>query len=90
MCNAAITTGLAALGGPLGILGGIGVLGLSVLISQSITKYGFEKIYHSTLNKLIEKGETKENIKKKIKKYPISKSLKLKLYDLLDNETEKE
>lgn len=80
---AALTTALSTLGGPLGMLGGIGVLGISVYISQGISKYGFEKIYSKTILGLIEKGETKESIRNKISKYPISKELKLKLENLL-------
>lgn len=79
--GAALTASLAVLGGPLGMLGGIGVLGVMMLISRSISKYGFEKIYYSVLRKLIEKGETKESIIRKINSYPISKSMKLKLID---------
>lgn len=67
------------------MLGGIGVLGIMMLISRAISKYGFEKIYYSVLNKLIEKGETKESIIGKINSYPISKSLKLKLIDKISN-----
>jgi len=50
---AAITAALSSIGFGVGILAGIGVLGISVLISQAIAKYGFEKIYESTLNKLL-------------------------------------
>lgn len=81
---AAITASLATLGGPLGMIGGIGVLGLSVYVSQAISKYGFEKIYSETIKGLLEKGETKESILKKIEKYPISKDLKLKLKELIN------
>ncbi|MCB0743115.1 MAG: hypothetical protein KDC67_04365 [Ignavibacteriae bacterium] len=80
---AALTTALASLGGPLGMLGGIGLLGLSLYISQAISKYGFERIYFKTIEGLYKKGETKKTILLKIEKYPISKSLKLKLKDLL-------
>jgi hypothetical protein len=81
---AAITLALSSLGGPFGMLGGIGLLGISILISQSISKYGFSKVFSSTVKKLIEKGETKESILEKIDKYPISKELKLKLKNLLE------
>ena len=80
---AALTTALAALGGPLGMLGGIAVLGLLVLISGGLSKYGFDKIYEAVVKKLLEKGETKESIIKKIENYPISKDLKRKLKELL-------
>ncbi|MFC1604405.1 hypothetical protein ACFL5F_05185 [Planctomycetota bacterium] len=41
--GAAIVTALAILGGPLGMLGGIFVLGVLVLISNALAKYGFRK-----------------------------------------------
>jgi hypothetical protein len=82
---AALTTALAALGGSLGMIGGIAVLGILVLISGGLSKYGFEKIYEAVVKKLLEKGETKESIKTKISGYPISKDLKKKLAELLDS-----
>lgn len=82
---AAISSSLAILGGPAGMLGGIGVLGFSVYVSMAISKYSFEKIYTKTIEGLLEKGETKDSIISKIEKYPISRSLKLKLKDLLEN-----
>lgn len=81
---AAITSALALLGGPLGMLGGIGVLGLGVIIMQAISKYSFEQLYSKTIKGLLEKGETKESILNKIRKYPISKDLKRKLEDLIN------
>lgn len=81
---AAITSSLAILGGPAGMLGGFGILGFSVYISMAISKYSFDTIYTNTIDGLIQKGETKDSIKKKIDKYPISRSLKLKLKDLLE------
>jgi len=82
---AALTAALAALGGTFGMLGGIAVLGLLVLISDGLTKFGFERIYKSVIKELLKKGETKESLMKKVKKYPISKNLKLKLKELLEN-----
>ena len=80
---AALTAGLSTLGGPLGMVGGIGVLGVVALITDGLSKYGFDRIFENVVKKLIEKGESKRTILKKIEKYPISKSLKLKLKDLL-------
>lgn len=81
---AAISSSLAIFGGPAGMLGGLGVLGFSVYISMAIKKYSFEKIYFKTIEGLQQKGETKESIIKKVDKYPISASLKMKLKDLLE------
>lgn len=81
---AAITSSLAILGGPAGMLGGLGVLGFSVYVSMAISKYSFDKIYEKTIEGLLKKGESKVSIKAKIEKYPISRSLKLKLNDLLE------
>lgn len=77
---AAITTALAGLG-PGGIIGGVACLGLIGLIAHGISEYGFDAIYAGVIKELYKKGETKATILEKIEKYPISKSLKLKLKD---------
>lgn len=82
---AAITSALALLGGSFGMLGGIAALGLIMLISNVISEYGFEKIYNGVINKLIEDGITENELKEKINKYKISKELKLKLIDSINN-----
>lgn len=81
--GAAITTALAALG-PFGMMGGIATLGVIALISEGITKYGVDTIYSSVVKELYRRGESKDSIKDKINKYPVSKSLKRKLTDSLD------
>jgi len=82
---AAITTALAALGGPLGMLGGIGVLIILALIAKGLAKWGLERIAKAVIQKLIEeKGETEESILTKLRSYRfISKELKLKLKDFI-------
>ena len=80
---AAITTALCAIG-PFGMIGGIATLGLIGLISQAISEYGFEKIFVQVVKELVKKGETKESILLKINSYKISKSLKLKLKEILE------
>ncbi len=80
---AAITTALASLG-PGGIVGGIAFLGVAGLISGALTEFGIDAIFTGVVKELYLQGESKESIKAKIKKYPISKKLKLKLYNTLD------
>ena len=82
----AITAALAALGGPLGMLGGIALLGFLVLISAGLSKYGFDKIYEAVVKELYKKGETKVTIIEKINNYPISKDLKRKLKELIEKQ----
>lgn len=82
---AAVAGSLAILGGPLGMMGGFALLGLLVLLSKAGAKYGYKIIYQRVLKGLEEKGKNKTEIENKIKKYPISKSLKLELIDYLSN-----
>ena len=58
---AAITAGLAAIG-PGGMLGGIVILGVGVLISGAIAKYGFQAIYKGVINELQKRGTSKADI----------------------------
>ena len=81
---AAITTALAALGGPVGMLGGIAALGILGLISEAIAKYGVDAIYKGVIKELYKRGESDESIKAKIEKYPLSKEQKRILYDEFD------
>jgi len=81
---AALTTALAALGGPLGMLGGIGVLGLIGLISHSFSKYGVEKIVKAVIKENLKTKSPSELIDE-IEKYPISKDMKLKMIDYINN-----
>lgn len=80
---AAITTALAALGGPFGMLGGIGVLIVLALISKGLAQHGFEKMFVATVDRLHAQGTTKDEIRRKVDSYPISKDLKLKILDHL-------
>ena len=81
--GAAITTALAALG-PGGMIGGIATLGVIGLISEGIAKFGMDAVFSSVVKELYRRGETKESIKEKINRYPVSKDLKRKLCELLD------
>jgi hypothetical protein len=81
---AAITTALAALGGPFGMLGGIALLGVMALISQAIAKYGLYNIAVRVVEELRKQGKTKAGIITQIRRYPISEDLKRKIEDYLN------
>ena len=81
--GAAITAALAALG-PGGMIGGIVTLGVIGLLSEGIAKYGVDAIFSSVVKELYKRGESKESILEKIKKYPISRDLKRKLNESLE------
>lgn len=80
---AALTTALAALG-PGGIVGGVMSLCVLGVVSDSIAEYGFDVIVREVLKEFYCKGESKETIKVKVSKYPISSKLKSNLYDVVD------
>ncbi len=80
---AALTTALALLGGPLGMLGGIALLGILGLISKGLSNYGFEAIFRATVDELRRKGKSKDDIEQEVESYPVSRDLKLKIKDYL-------
>ena len=83
---AALTAALAALGGPLGMLGGIGVLGVLVFISKGLAQYGFAELFRRVVMRFYEQGVTKEDILRKIETYPISRALKRKLKEVVEEQ----
>jgi uncharacterized membrane protein len=80
---AALTTALAMLGGPFGMIGGIAVLGILALISKGLSTFGFEAVFRATVEELRKKGKSKTDIEREIESYPISRELKLKIKDYL-------
>ena len=83
---AALTTALAALGGPLGMLGGVGVLLLLVLVSRALASYGFPRMAQAVVRGLIARGESSESIRKKldsIPKWAIAAELRARIYETL-------
>ena len=52
---------------------------------KEIAQYGVDAIFSAVIKELYRKGETKEEILRKIKKYPISKELKRKLKENIEN-----
>ena len=81
----ALTTGLAMLGGPLGMLGGIAVLGLLVVISHALAEYGFDKLFPAVIEGLLKKGVSREEMESNIRKYPLGDDLRNKLLKLVDD-----
>ena len=82
--GAALVVALATLGGPLGMLGGIALLGVLVLISKALAEYGFEALFRAVLRGLRNKGATKEEILAKIDTYKISSELRSKLREYVN------
>lgn len=85
---AAITWALAAIGGPGGMVAGVGVLIALGLVSDAVAKYGLPKIAESVIKGLISKGQSTEKIREQIMNYPswiISQRLKDRLFKLLDD-----
>lgn len=67
--GAAIIWSLAALGGPLGMLGGIALLGILALVSDALSRWGVDAFLRAVLRRLKETGYAKEDILKKISGY---------------------
>jgi hypothetical protein len=81
---AAITTALAALGGPFGMLGGIGVLVLLGTISSAVAKYGVDKIALEVVRNMLRDGRSRDSIITEINNFPlITDDLRAKLRDFV-------
>lgn len=81
---AALTTALAALG-PGGMLGGVAFLGVAGVLSDGLAKYGVDAIFSAVVAELYKRGESKETILHKVNKYPVSKDLKRKLKEKIED-----
>ena len=81
---AAMTTALAAIG-PGGMLGGVACLLVAALILDGLAEWGFDALCAGVVRELYVKGETKDSIKHKISKYPITKKLKRRLLWEVEN-----
>ena len=79
---AAITTALAALGGPFGMLGGIAALVAMGFASKALAQYGFPKIAEAVVRGLVARGESKAQIRRTLDSIPnwiISKEIRSKV-----------
>lgn len=83
---AAITTALAALGGPFGMLGGITLLIGMGLAAKALAEYGYPKVAQAVVRGLIEKGESRDSIRRtldSIPKWIVSKKIRNKVLESL-------
>ncbi|BAY11501.1 hypothetical protein [Calothrix sp. NIES-2098] len=80
--GAAITTALAALGGPFGMIGGIAALGIVGLVADAIGKYGIDGLLIGIYTER-RRNEPKAKLCDEIDNLPISSDLKRKLKDAL-------
>jgi hypothetical protein len=80
---AAVTTALATLGGPLGMLGGIGVVGMLALASAEMSRVGSRRFIAAVVARLPQNGGTIGSILLRVKRYPISEELKRAVCDQL-------
>lgn len=83
--SAAVAAAITALGGPFGIVGGIGLLGLITVLGDTVAGYGIEAILKAIYAER-SKTESVRFLLKEIKDLPITEELKLKLKNQLSPE----
>jgi len=81
---AAITTALAALGGPFGMLGGISLLGVAALVTDALGKYGIDALITGVYQER-RRTESRENLCREIDGLLISDDLKRKLTEIVSS-----
>lgn len=86
--NSAIVAVLTSVGGPFGILGGIGLLGLTKVLGDLIANYGIEGILKTVYSERI-KTESLRYLIYEIQDLPICQELKIKLQNHLKLESKK-
>jgi hypothetical protein len=79
---AAITTALATLGGPFGMMGGIAVLGITGLVADALGKYGIDGLLTGIYMER-KKKEPTEKLCQEINDLPISSDLRRKLREII-------
>lgn len=79
-----IAFALAALGGPLGVFGGLGLLGLTTFVGDALTNYGIEVVL-AAIYKDRRKQEAQEDLIKEVEGLPITQGLKLKLKQQIES-----
>lgn len=72
--GAAIVAALAFLSGPFGMMGGIAMLGLMGLVSQSVAKYGLNAIAERVVQGLVEMGRVLQTSEQRSRATPLRKT----------------
>lgn len=81
---AALTTALAAMGGPMGMLGGIAVLGILSMMSKGLAAYGLDAIFYAVVDELDRRGIGKEDISQYVEELQfIPKMIKKKIIEMI-------
>ena len=76
---AVITSALAMLGGPFGIVGGLLSLGVLTVNADTVSKYGIEAVLVATFQAWIEQGKTLDQVYAQIDELWLSDELKFKI-----------
>lgn len=78
---AAITTALATLGGPIGMLGGIALLGIVGIAADMLSRFGLETLLIGIYQQRLQNGESRAAICREIQGLPISGDLRRRLHE---------
>lgn len=68
---AALTTALAALGGPFGMLGGIAALGVLAFMSKGLAEFGLDAIFEAVVDQLIQSGRSIDDLIDEVRSMPL-------------------
>ncbi len=77
--GAAIVAALATLGGPLGMMGGIAMMGLLTLIANALARYGLDALAEAVVDGLKSNGTSRSEIRRKVNAAPITRGMKDKI-----------
>lgn len=75
---------VALLGGPIGLVGAVGLASTTAALKGVVRMNGFEPTFDALVEAYEAKGITREEIRLKVSRYPISKLLKQAILDALD------
>lgn len=76
---------LAAVGGPAGMLGGIALLGIIGLATETLSKYGLEAVLIGIYRQRLQNGESRSRLCGEIRNLPLSGEMKRRLDEELSS-----